>query len=71
LLVEKLAIGTESIKGKDMLTLQEFTSDEITRILQTARDLKEKQRLNQPHRLLEGKQLAMIFQKPSTRTSAP
>jgi ornithine carbamoyltransferase len=54
-----------------VLTLQEYSPEEVTHILETARALKEKQRMNQPHRLLEGKQLALIFQKPSTRTSAP
>jgi len=58
------------MKGRDVLTLQEYSPDELMHILETARDLKEKQRSNQPHRLLEGKQLALIFQKPSTRTSA-
>ena len=57
-----------SYKGRDVLTLQEFSPDEILYILKTAKDLKEKQRTNQQHRLLEGKQLALIFQKPSTRT---
>jgi ornithine carbamoyltransferase len=52
-----------------VLTLQEYSPEEITHILETARTLKEKQRMNQSHRLLEGKQLALIFQKPSTRTS--
>ena len=52
-----------------MLTLQEFTPEELMHILETAQALKEKQRANQPHRILEGKQLALIFQKPSTRTS--
>ena len=58
------------MKGRDVLTLQEYSPDELMHILETARALKEKQRANQPHRLLEGKQLALIFQKPSTRTSA-
>ncbi|RLI60676.1 MAG: ornithine carbamoyltransferase [Candidatus Asgardarchaeum californiense] len=56
------------LHGRDLLTLQDFTSEEIYFILQTALDLKRKQKRNEPHKLLEGKALGMIFQKPSTRT---
>lgn len=53
---------------RHLLTCQDLTRDEIWKIFELARDLKEKQKSGQPHKLLEGKSLAMIFQKPSTRT---
>ncbi len=57
------------LKGRDCLTLEEFTPDEITYILGYARGLKSKLKAGEPLQpLLAGKSLAMIFQKPSTRT---
>ena len=53
---------------KHMLSLQDYTADEICQILSLALELKQKQHAGIPHRLLEGKTLAMIFTKSSTRT---
>jgi len=53
---------------RHLLTDQDLTRDEIWKIFELAKDLKEKQKSGQSHKLLEGKSLAMIFQKPSTRT---
>jgi len=53
---------------RHLRTCQDLTRDEIWKIFELAKDLKEKQKSGQPHKLLEGKSLAMIFQKPSTRT---
>lgn len=58
-----------SLRGRDFLTIQDFTLDELWSVLHLARDLKL--RFYSGERiipLLEGKTLAMIFQKPSTRT---
>ncbi|BAA29817.1 ornithine carbamoyltransferase [Pyrococcus horikoshii] len=57
-----------SLKGRDLLCLQDYTPEEIWTILETAKMFKIWQKIGKPHRLLEGKTLAMIFQKPSTRT---
>ncbi|HEX7064477.1 MAG TPA: ornithine carbamoyltransferase [Bacillales bacterium] len=56
--------GTEQLKGKDCLTLADFSSDEIMALLDLAQQLKEEK--FSP--LLMGKSLGMIFEKPSTRT---
>lgn len=56
---------------KHMLSLQDYTADEICQILSLALELKQKQHAGIPHRLLEGKTLAMIFTKSSTRTRFP
>ncbi len=58
----------ESLCGRHFLTLQDLMPEEITAVLELSRKLKEKQQRCEPHHLLEGKTLGMIFQKPSTRT---
>jgi ornithine carbamoyltransferase len=57
-----------SMKGKSVLTLHDLTPEEIFQILKTAEILKMKQLIGEPHPLLQGKTLGMIFQKPSLRT---
>jgi ornithine carbamoyltransferase len=54
--------------GKDYLSLTDYDAAEFAYLLDTAAELKDKQRKRIPHRLLQGKTLAMIFQKASTRT---
>ena len=53
---------------KDFLSLADFSADEITQLLDLADQLKLQQKTGTAHRLLEGKTLAMIFEKPSLRT---
>ncbi|MCS7097234.1 MAG: ornithine carbamoyltransferase [Candidatus Methanomethylicia archaeon] len=58
-----------SLKGRDFLTLQEFSSDELWQIIKLAKKFKEDYYTGERIKpLLKGKTLAMIFQKPSTRT---
>lgn len=57
-----------SLKGRDFLTLRDFTSDEIKEIVDLGIELKQKQKAGIEHHLLKGKTLGMIFQKASTRT---
>jgi len=54
--------------NKDFLSIADLSKDEIYSIFDLARELKEKQKKRQPHHILAGHALAMIFQKPSTRT---
>jgi ornithine carbamoyltransferase len=58
----------ENFKGRDLLSLHDFTPEEIITILDLADDLKSKQKRGIPHPYLAGKTLGMIFQKSSTRT---
>jgi len=53
---------------KDILAISELTKDEIFEIFDLAKELKRKQKSGEAHRYLDGKALAMIFQKPSART---
>ena len=55
---------------KDFICLSDLTGDQIIDLLDQADELKRQQRDGIPHRLLEGKTLAMIFEKPSLRTRA-
>jgi ornithine carbamoyltransferase len=54
--------------GRDLLQVDDLSTDELTAVLDLADQLKRQQAEGRPHRLLEGRTLAMIFQKASTRT---
>ncbi|MCL2508172.1 MAG: ornithine carbamoyltransferase [Oscillospiraceae bacterium] len=53
---------------KHFLKLLDLTGEEITGLIDLAAELKYKQKNNIPHRYLEGKSVALIFEKASTRT---
>ncbi len=57
-----------ALKGKNFLKLLDFTPAEISEFLSLAADLKAKKKADIPHRLCEGKNIALIFEKTSTRT---
>lgn len=57
-----------ALKGKNFLKLLDFTPAEISEFLSLAADLKAKKKAGVPHRLCEGKNIALIFEKTSTRT---
>ena len=57
-----------NLKGKHFLKLLDFTPAEIEGLLDLAADLKAKKKAGIPHRLCEGKSVALIFEKTSTRT---
>jgi len=54
--------------GRDYLCLQDYTPEEILYMLKVAKELKEERKAGIPHPILQGKILAMIFTKSSTRT---
>ncbi|MFQ5754396.1 MAG: ornithine carbamoyltransferase, partial [bacterium] len=53
---------------RHFLTISDLTKDELFELFDLTQELKRKQALGQSHEILHGKTLAMIFQKPSTRT---
>ncbi len=57
-----------NLKGKSFLKLLDFTPEEISGLLDLAAELKAKKKNSVPHRLCEGKNIALIFEKTSTRT---
>ena len=54
--------------NRDFLTLMDFSRPEIETILDTARELKQKLRRRERHEYLAGRTVAVLFEKPSTRT---
>ncbi len=56
------------LKGRSFLKLLDYTPQEIAALLDLAADLKQKKKAGVPHRLCEGKNVALIFEKTSTRT---
>ncbi len=57
-----------NLQGRDFLSLQDFSAVEIRVLLDLAKDLKSRLKKGELQPLLAGKTLAMIFEKPSTRT---
>ena len=55
-------------KGKSFLKLLDFSPEEIECLIDLASELKMKKKMGIPHRLCEGKNIALIFEKTSTRT---
>lgn len=56
------------LKGRNLLTLKDFTHREIEYLLDLAADYKEKKKKGIPVDTLKGKNVALIFEKSSTRT---
>ena len=56
------------LKGRDFLTLKDFTAEEIIYLVDLAAELKEKKKKGIPVDTLRGKNVALIFEKTSTRT---
>lgn len=56
------------MKGRDILSINELTGEEVRQILDTAKILKMKNQMGEIYQPLRGKTLGMIFQKSSTRT---
>ena len=56
------------LKGRDFLKLLDFTPEEITYLLDLAADLKAKKKQGIPVDIHRGKNVALIFEKTSTRT---
>ena len=56
------------LKGRNFLKLKDFTPEEILYMIDVAADLKEKKKKGIAHNTLTGKNIALIFEKTSTRT---
>ncbi len=56
------------LKGNDFLKLLDYTPEQIDYLLRLAAQLKAEKKAGIPHRLCEGKNVALIFEKTSTRT---
>ena len=56
------------LKNRDFLKLLDYTTEEIEYLIELASELKDKKKKGVPHRLCEGKNVALLFEKDSTRT---
>ena len=57
-----------NLKGKSFLKLLDFSTEEISYLIDLAAEFKAKKKAGIPHRICEGKNIALIFEKTSTRT---
>lgn len=57
-----------SLKGRSLLTLTDYSAAEIRLLLDTAHEYKRLKHSGIPHRIHEGKNVALLFEKTSTRT---
>ncbi|MBR5460064.1 MAG: ornithine carbamoyltransferase [Clostridia bacterium] len=57
-----------NFKNRSFLKLLDYTPEEIVALIDLAADLKAKKKAGIPHRLCEGKSIALVFEKNSTRT---
>lgn len=58
----------QSLKGRSLLTLSDYDASEIRLLINTAREYKRLKYTGIPHRIHEGKNIALLFEKASTRT---
>ncbi|MCM3668275.1 ornithine carbamoyltransferase [Mesobacillus maritimus] len=56
------------LKGRSFLAERDFTKEEFVYLIDLAEKLKQEKQQGIPHRYLEGKNIALLFEKPSTRT---
>src|SRR3954469_22637598 len=63
-----MSATAESLKGRSFTRVADWSRDELESVLDLADELKQRQARREEHHLLPGRTLAMIFQKPSTRT---
>jgi ornithine carbamoyltransferase len=61
-------VKTESFRGRDFITLLDYSKEEVETLLEVALDLKRKFATGEPHKLLDAKTLFMIFYNQSLRT---
>jgi len=57
-----------NLRGRSLLTLKDFTPEEIKYLLELSKDLKAKKRMGIKGNLLKGKNIVLLFEKTSTRT---
>jgi N-acetylornithine carbamoyltransferase len=61
-------MDAKSLRGRDFISLRDFSKQEIVIILEAALSLKNDSVLGKPHKVLDGKSLFMFFFNPSIRT---
>ncbi|WP_018749966.1 ornithine carbamoyltransferase [Paenibacillus sanguinis] len=67
-LLEQAKQSTIDLKGRDLVELTDYTTDEIHYLIDLAVELKRKQKQGEVYEPLKGKTVGLIFEKSSTRT---
>lgn len=62
---------TSVFKGRSFLAEKDFTKEELQYLIDFSQHLKGMKANNQPHRYLDGKNIALLFEKNSTRARRP
>ncbi len=57
-----------NLKGRSLLTLRDYTQEEITYLLRLSHELRQKKKADMPGNLLRGRNIVLLFEKTSTRT---
>jgi ornithine carbamoyltransferase len=57
-----------NLRNRSLLALKDFAPDDIRFLLDLAAELKKSKAVGNEHQQLKGKNIALIFEKPSTRT---
>lgn len=57
-----------NLRGRSLLKMLDFTSEEIRYLIDLSKDFKHLKRTGTPHKYLEGKNIVLLFEKTSTRT---
>src|SRR3989440_578072 len=66
--IERMLAVADTLKGRSFTRVADWSRDELLGVLGLGDELKRLQLAREEHRLLPGRTLGMIFQKPSTRT---
>ena len=61
-------VSKPDLRGRNFLTLLDYTPEEIRYLLDLSKELKDKKRNGVEHRYLSGKNIVLLFEKTSTRT---
>jgi ornithine carbamoyltransferase len=67
-MITRMIAVADELKGRHFTRVADWTRPELEQVLDLADELKRVQRQREPHELLPGRTLGLIFQKPSTRT---
>jgi len=66
--MENTVYKKTDLSGRDFLTILDYTPEEIEYLLELSAELKAKKKAGVPHKLCEGKNIVLLFEKDSTRT---
>jgi len=66
--MENTVYKKTDLSGRDFLTILDYTPEEIEYLLELSAELKAKKKAGVPHKLCEGKNVVLLFEKDSTRT---